>query len=50
MISLKENQREIDNLHKKWMEAELKKKWEDYQKKEALKKQEEQLLLLQDQI
>ena len=50
MILLKEHQREIDTLHERWMEVELKKNWEDYKKKEALKKQEEQLLLLQDQI
>ena len=40
-ISLKEHQRDIDTLHEIWMKEELKKGWENYKKKEALKKQEE---------
>ena len=47
MILLKEHQREIDTLHERWMKEDLKKVCENYKKKEALKKQEEQLLLLQ---
>ena len=47
MISLKEHQREIETLHERWIKEDLKKGWNNYKKKEALKKQEEQLLVLQ---
>ena len=47
MISLKAHEKIMDSVREKWLKEEWEREWEAWRHKEAMKKKDEQLQLLQ---